>query len=768
MAKLRYILFILFAVFVSACSNTKYLAAGQKLYTGGEVNITDKQNTKKSEAKALTADLEALLRPKPNTNILGLRYKLWIYNKTRTNKVRGLKHWLNTKLGEPPVLAGSADVVKSSSILTNRLQNEGFFVANVSGDTVSKKGSKVAKAVYTVQTGPAYHYRKIVFPTDNDDLDTAVAGTAKESLLKVGDRYDLDVIKNERIRIDARLKEKGFFYFGPDYLIMRYDSTIADHQVDIFVKVKETTPDQARWIYQIRDIYVYPRYNLRDTSTKLDSAERYRWYNVIDPRHSVRAFMFKNAVLLHPGEVYNRTEHNKSLNRFIELGPFRYVKNRFEDVTPDSAKLDVFYYLTQYKRKSLQAEILGRQTSANFNGTQFNLTFRNKNTFKGGELFAVTGFVSSDIQFGARNNGYNVYQFGIKPSLSWPRFISPWDFKTDGAFIPHTILNTGYTLIDRTKLYKLNSFNASFGYQWKPNLHKQHELNLLEITYVDAASISQIYRDSINHTRNPALQHVIDNQFTFGPTYSYTYTNTMEDARVNTFYYNGKISLSGNLYGIISGADTLSGKVRRIFGTPFNQYVKLENEIRFYHKLTPTSKIATRLLVGVGLPYGNSTVMPYTQQFFIGGANSLRGFQARSLGPGTYSPPASVTGGTQFLPDESGDIKIEANLEYRPKLFSIVEGALFVDAGNIWMLNSKPGIIGGTFGKNFISQMAADAGAGLRFNLSVLILRTDLAFPIIKPQLPPGQRVVINQVDFRSSEWRGQNLIFNLAIGYPF
>jgi outer membrane protein insertion porin family len=768
MAKLRYIFFILFAVFVSACSNTKYLAPGQKLYTGGEVKITDKQNTKKSEAKALTADLEGLLRPKPNTNILGLRYKLWIYNKTRTNKVRGLKHWLNTKLGEPPVLAGSVDVVKNASILTNRLQNEGFFIASVSGDTVSKKKSKVAKAVYTVQTGPAYHYRKIVFPTDNDDLDTAVAGTAKESFLKVGDRYDLDVIKNERIRIDARLKEKGFFYFGPDYLIMRYDSTIAEHQVDMFVKVKETTPDQARWIYQIRDIYIYPKYNLRDTSAKLDSAERYRWYNVIDPKHSVRAFMFKNAVLLHPGEVYNRTEHNKSLNRFIELGPFRYVKNRFEDVTPDSAKLDVFYYLTQYKRKSLQAEILGRQTSANFNGTQFNLTFRNKNTFKGGELFAVTGFVSSDIQFGARNNGYNVYQFGIKPSLSWPRFISPWDFKTDGAFIPHTILNTGYTLINRAKLYNLNSFNASFGYQWKPNLHKQHELNLLEITYVNAASVSKIYTDSIAKTRNPALQHVIDNQFTFGPSYSYTYTNTMEDARINTFYYNGKISLSGNILGLVTGADTLSGKVRRLFGTPFNQYVKLENEIRFYHKLGPASKIATRLQVGVGLPYGNSTVMPYTQQFFIGGANSLRGFQARSLGPGVYNPPASVTGGTQFLPDESGDIKIEANLEYRPKLFSIVEGALFVDAGNIWLLNSKSVIPGGAFGKDFIKQMAADVGAGLRFNLSVLILRTDLAFPIIKPQLPPGQRVVINQIDFRSAEWRGQNLIFNLAIGYPF
>jgi outer membrane protein insertion porin family len=768
MTKFKYILIVAIAVLASACSTTKYLAPGQKLYNGGEVQITDKANTSKSDAKGLTADLEGLLRPKPNTKILGMRYKLWIYFKTQTNKRRGLKQWLNKKLGEPPVLVSSVDVVKNATILQSRLQNKGFFVSQVSGDTVSKKGSKVAKAVYTAQTGPAYHYRKVVFPDGTNDLDTAVAGTAKESLLKVGDRYDLDRIKDERVRIDAKLKEKGFFYFGPDNLIMRYDSSNNNHQVDMFVKIKETTPDQARWIYQIRNIYVYPRYNLRDTAIKLDSAERYRWYNVIDPRKTVRPFMFKNAVLLHPGEVYNRTEHNKSLNRFIELGPFRYVKNRFEDVTPDSAKLDVYYYLTQYKRKSLQAEILGRQTSANFNGTQFNLTFRNKNTFKGGELFQLQFFVSSDIQFGGRSNGYNVYQFGVKPSLTWPRFISPWDFKTDGAYIPRTILTTGYTLINRTKLYNLNSFNASFGYQWKPNLYKQHELNLMELTYVNAASVSKIYTDSIAKTQNPALKHVIDNQFTFGPSYSYTYTNTTDDYRTNTFYYNGKVSLSGNLYGIVSGADTLSGKVRKLFGTPFNQYVKLENEIRFYHKLGPSSKIASRLMVDVGIPYGNSTVMPYSQQFFIGGANSLRGFSARSLGPGVYNQPTNAPTGTQFLADQSGDIKIEANLEYRPKLFSIVEGALFVDAGNIWLMRGNPLQPGSAFGKDFIKQMAADVGAGLRFNLSVLVLRTDLAFPIIKPQLPAGQRVVINQIDFRSAEWRGQNLIFNLAIGYPF
>src|ERR1700761_7279576 len=186
MTRFRYILFILFAVFISACSTTKFLAPGQKLYTGAEVKITDKENTKKSEAKALSEELGALLRPQPNATILGLRYKLWIYDKTRTNKRRGLKHYLNTHLGEPPVLASTVDLVKNSSILQNRLQNEGYFLAQVNGDTVSKKNSKVAKAVYSVQTGPVYRYKQITFPTDKNDLDTAVAGTAAQSFLKVG------------------------------------------------------------------------------------------------------------------------------------------------------------------------------------------------------------------------------------------------------------------------------------------------------------------------------------------------------------------------------------------------------------------------------------------------------------------------------------------------------------------------------------------------------------------------------------------------------
>lgn len=753
--RLTYLL--LFSLVVNACSNTKYLPKGEKLYTGGEVKI-DNKDIKKDDAKALKTDLEDLLRPKPNGSILGLRPKLYLWNITQTNKTKGIRHWLHEK-GEPPVLVSSVDLDKNSEILTNRLQNLSYFQAQVNGDTVSK--GRTAKAVYTAATGPAYRIRKITFPTGTtNSLDTAVANTSNETLLKVGDNYNLDVIKNERIRIDARLKERGFYYFAPEDLIIRVDSTIQNHQVDLFVKVKDETPDKARRIYTINNIYVYPNYSLRDTSLKLDSAKKYRWFNIVQGRReTVKPWVFKNTVLLHPGDVYNRTNHTKSLNRFIELGPFKFVKNRFEDVSTDSPKLDVYYQLTQYPRKALQFDILGRTTSANYNGVQANLSWKNRNAFKGAELLTVTLFGSTDTQVGQANGGYALSQIGINTTLSWPRFISPFNFKSDNAFIPRTNLSLGYSVVRRAQLYTLFSYNGSFGYQWKENQRKSHELHLLDITYVNPQSVTKLYQDSIRSTGNPTLKHVIDRQFTWGPSYAYTYDNTTETKRTNTFYYMGRASLSNNLLGIFTRADT-PGRVKTLFGTPFNQYVKLENEIRYFHKTGPNSTIAMRLLAGFGLPYGNSTIIPYSQQFFIGGPNSLRGFRARSVGPGSVDPLQFVKNGQDFIPDASGDIKLEGNIEYRPYLFSIVRGALFVDAGNIWTLHSQgPDYSGGTFGKNFLSQLAVDAGFGLRFDVTILVLRTDFGFPIVKPWLPSSDR-------FTAPKFKDG--IFNLAIGYPF
>ncbi len=746
---IRYLLFL--TIFLQACSNTKYLTGNQKLYVGGKVNIINK-GLKKSDRKGLTDELTGLLRPKPNSTILGLRPKLYLYNITRTTKKKGLKHYLNSK-GEAPVLVSAVDLDKNSKILVNRLQNEGYFQADVTGDTVSK--NKKATAIYTVNTGPGYTIKKVTFPTSNNSLDTAIAGIANKSLLKIGDKYNLDVIKAERDRIDATLKERGFYYFAPEDLEAHVDSTnIGDHQVTIDMQVINTTPGKARDIYKINNIYVYPNYSLRDTSLMLDKAVKYDTYNVIQKRLTIKPFVFKNTVQLKPGNVYNRTDHNKSLSKFINLGPFKYVKNRFEEVSTDSPKLDVYYFLTQYPKKSLSFDVLGRTTSANYNGAQLNLNFRNRNTFKGAELLTVTLFGSTDAQVsGQFGGGHPLTQVGLQTTLSWPRFISPFKFKNDNAYIPHTNLSVGYSIVNRVGLYNLNSFNGSFGYQWRENTHRSHELNFLTVTYVKPASVDTAYTNNPLYKNNPSLKHVTDPQFTFGPTYSYTYTNTTESYRTNTVYFNTKIGLSGNIIGLVSGADTLGEHVKTIFGTPYNQYIKLENEFRFFHKVNSTSQIAARLIASAGLPYGNSTILPYSQQFFIGGPNSLRGFRARSIGPGTVNPIQYGTS-SGFLADQSGDIKLEGNLEYRPKLFSIVYGALFADAGNVW--NAKPHQAGGTIGTNFLSQMAADVGFGLRFDASVLVLRTDLGFPVLKPYTSINSSLNTNKP------------VFNLAIGYPF
>ncbi|MFD0794983.1 BamA/TamA family outer membrane protein [Mucilaginibacter litoreus] len=749
--RLIYLSFL--ALVLNACSTTKYLPKGEKLYTGGEVKVDDKAIPKK-DAKALSSELKTYIRPKPNSSLLGMRIKLWLYYKTK-NRSNFIQKFLS-KYGEPPVLASQVDLEKNSEIMQNRLQNISYFQATVSGDTIAKE--KTAKAVFTARTGPSYTIRNVTFPnaTDNN-LDTAVKGTMKETFLKKGDKYNLDVIKNERIRIDTRLKDEGFYFFAPEQLIVKVDSTIENHQVDMIVSIKPETPAEAREIYTIRNIYVYPNYFLRDTNLHLDKAVPYRWYNLIDPRKTARPYMFANTVLLHPGDVYSRTTHNNSLNRFINLGPYRNVKNKFEDVTPDSPKLDVYYFLTPYKRKSLQLELLGRTTSANYTGSQINLSWKNRNAFKGGELLTVTLFGSTDVQVGGQNSGYNVYQYGIQTSLSWPRLITPWRVSSSNAYIPRTVLQLGYSSVVRQKLYSLNSFTGSFGYQFKTDEHRMHELNVLEATYVKPRNITQLYADSIKKSNNPALKHVIDPQFTLGPSYAYTYDNTTEDYRTNSLYFRGKLSLSNNLYGLITGADTLAGKDKKLFGTTFNQYVKAESEIRFFHKISSGTKIATRLLAGVGLPYGNSTILPYNQQFFIGGPNSLRGFRPRSIGPGTVDP--TNADGNTFIADQSGDVKLEANVEIRQKLFSIVYGALFADAGNIW--NAKPHQPGGTFGPNFLKQLAVDAGFGLRFDATILVLRTDLGFPLVRPfpSVDGASRTISPSF---------KNAILNIAIGYPF
>jgi outer membrane protein assembly factor BamA len=240
----------------------------------------------------------------------------------------------------------------------------------------------------------------------------------------------------------------------------------------------------------------------------------------------------------------------------------------------------------------------------------------------------------------------------------------------------------------------------------------------------------------------------------------------MKKNATHTLYNKLTLDFSGNIAGLLTGANSKAGDTIKVFGVPFSQFVKFENEFRHYYKFSKEAQIASRLIVGAAFAYGNSEEIPFIKQFFIGGTNSIRAFRARSIGPGSYHDPAINT--NTFTEDQSGDLKLEFNTEYRAKLFGIVKGALFVDAGNIWLLTNNTDKVGAKFSKDFLNEIAVGTGAGLRFDLSFLVLRTDFAFPIRKPYLPDGERWVLDQISFGSSSWRKENLIFNLAIGYPF
>ena len=760
----NHLLYFLFLVlFAASCSNTKFLPEGELLYIGATVKVEGKEISNK-EKKALKTALKSTLRPKPNSSFLGLRPKLFIYNLAGTpKKEKGWRYWLKTKVGEPPVLFSQVDLEYSKSVLQNFAENSGYFNTKTEAD--STRHGKKATAEYIVKPLKRYKIREVKFPTDSSVISSAVRRTSSRSLLKKDNGYSLDIIKEERVRIDARLKEKGFFYFNPDYIKVQVDSTVADHQVDLIVKVKDETPKLAETPFKINKIIVYPNYSIGSDSLKPDynSIKKYNDFTIIDPDNLFKPRIFDRALYFKKEDLYNRTNHNLSLNRLVNLGTFKFVKNQFKPSDTLGNYLDAYYYLTPLPKKSLRLEVLAKTNSANYTGTELNINWSNRNTFRGAELLTISAFGGVEVQVSGQNNGFNVYRVGTEANLVWPRFVSPLKLRSSSGFVPKTKATLGYEFQNRTKLYSLQTFKGSFGYLWKASEKKEHLLNVTEITYASPQNITPLYQEQI--LANPSLSKVIEKQLIFGPTYSYTYTNTVEKRRKNTFYYKGSLDLAGNITGLATGANIKKGDTIKLFNVPFSQFIKVENDFRHYLKLGPDSQLASRIIVGAGFAYGNSNELPFIKQFFIGGTNSLRAFRARSIGPGTYDGNATAS---SFLADQSGDLKLEFNTEYRAKIYGLVKGALFLDAGNIWLLKDNPEKPGAQFSKNFMNELAVGAGAGLRFDFSFLILRTDLAFPIRKPYLPDGQRWVLDQINFGSGMWRKENLVFNLAIGYPF
>lgn len=756
--------------YVAVSCNTRYLKDGEMLYTGAEINI-ENDTVSKKEKKDLKSALEANLTPKPNSSFLGLRPKLFFYNIAKEpKKEKGFNYWLKYKVGEKPVLLGDVDREFNKDIIENYSENQGYFNAKATYDTVSH--NRKAKVIYTLRPGARYLISDVKFQQDSTLVNQEIQNLTGKTLLKKGQPFDLDVIKSERERIDNGLKERGFYYFHPDNIIVQADSTVSkNHKVELNVKLKDNTPDLSTQQFSIDKVVVFPNYNIRDVKEgkysvpmNPDSLQKYAHEDiyVIDPEHKFKPKIFDRALYFKRGDLYNRTNHNLTLNRLISLGVFKFVKNEF--VVSDSLqhKFDAYYLLTPRELQSLRLEALGRTNSANYAGSELNLNWTHRNFFRGAEQFKASVYGAFDVQIGGPENAKNIFRAGSNVQLSIPRIVAPFRFNSSSAFVPRTNITLGYEFQNRTEYYTLNTFSGSFGYVWKENARKEHDLKILDITYVSPANVTPLYRE--RSAGNDAMQRVVEKQLIFGPTYSYTYTNTMLP-KANTVYYKGTLDLAGNITGLLTGANVKKDKEKSIFGVPFSQYAKIENDFRFYHKFNEKTSLATRAIAGVAYPYGNSEYIPFSRQFFSGGSNSVRAFRARTLGPGSFDPRTIPEG---FYFDQSGDVKLELNAEYRANLYKFLNVAVFADAGNIWLINDDPQRPGAKFSKEFLSEIAVGAGVGLRLDFSILILRLDLAMPLRVPYYERGDRWTFDKINFGDSNWRRDNLILNIAIGYPF
>lgn len=767
---IRQVLFFGTLGFAFSCSNTKYLKEGEMLYTGAEVKIENDSLSKKSK-KALRSELEDNLTPKPNSSFLGLRPKLFFYNIAKEpKKEKGFNYWLKYKIGEKPVLLSDVDREFNKDIIVNYSENKGYFNAKATYDTVSK--NKKAQVIYTLRPGNQYLINKVKFQNDSIPVTEEIVKVSDKTLLKEGNPFDLGVIKSERERIDNQLKQKGFYYFHPDNLIIQADSTVTkNHKVELNVKLKENTPDLAKQQFTIDKVIVFPNYSIRDVKDgkynipmDSDSLAKYAHDDiyVIDPEQKFKPKIFDRALYFKKGDLYNRADHNLTLNRLINLGVFKFVKNEFVISDSLNHKFDTYYLLTPRQIQSLRLEALGRTNSANYAGSELNMNWTHRNLFRGAEQFKASVYGAFDVQIGGPKDAKNLFRAGANAQLSIPRIVAPFRFNSSSAFVPRTNISIGYEFQNRTEYYTLNTFSGSFGYLWKENVRKEHDLKIIDITYVTPANVTPLY-DSIS-AKSQALQRVVQKQLIFGPTYSYTYTNTMLPKK-NTIYYKGTLDLAGNLTGLFSGANVKDGKQKSIFGVPFSQYAKMEHDFRFYHKLGDKSSFASRFIGGIAYPYGNSDNIPFSKQFFSGGSNSIRAFRARTLGPGSFDP-RTIKQGYYF--DQSGDIKLELNAEYRANIYKFLNVAFFADAGNIWLVNDDIQRPGAKFSNDFLSEIAVGAGFGLRLDFSILILRLDLAMPFRVPYYEKGDRWTFDKINFGNSSWRRDNLILNIAIGYPF
>lgn len=791
------VLLVLMLWVVAGCHTTRYLTENQYLVKKNRIILTsDKVMTNKGEIKD---NLARLAVQKPNSYFLGIvPIKLALYNK-RYEKLHNRPDSLLPKSVQRPVLLDSNALMKSMQNMKAYMFNQGYFYARIKDKVTYKK--KKAYVNYMISAGSNYLINKVNYTFDDSVIAAVINGEADGTVLKKGTEFAYSLLEEERSRIATVAGNNGYRRFSQDnvtFTIDTVDKTIfrsagnpfenavnfisqvksnkkATIDIDVIVRIADDTLAYNK--YKIGKVVVFPDY--KGVSDRTDTTVITKSIHGMDFKFHidyVHAHVLHEHIFLNNGSVYSKADEDKTITKLGELGIFQYIRVQYRTDRTAKNTLDCEIYLNRTKKYDYSTNYEVSSGSTYALGNSLGLNYWNRNFLKGANLLNISlnGGIELLYDQNADKNVINrltlsTRYYGANANLDFPKFLAPIASSLfDNSNLPHTIIGGGENVIDRIDYYKLINSSINFSYSWHQTQTKTWGLSPAFVNLIRVPKTSLQFDTLL--MQNAYLRNSYKQNFIEGENISFKFDNNAKKRGINYSYVRLAFEEAG---GILGAINTLGDALNSIYQINFAQYNKFDFDARHYFT-RPRSVFAFRLWGGVGLPYGNSTTLPYIKQYYAGGPYSLRGWRIRTLGPGSYTDTNQALQAAQI--DRTADVKIEMNGEYRFPIAPLfagalkMNGAIFADAGNIWLAKKDPNYPGGEIQLSTLGQdIAMDVGIGTRFDIaSFLTFRVDVAMPVKKPNVLTNNGWVINDLFFYDSGWRANNLILNVSIGYPF
>lgn len=781
---IRIIQIVLLLFLLASCSTTKFVNEGDYLLDKVKFETEGESNR--------NLDYYSYLRQQPNFKAFGLmKWQLYVYNWSGRND----RKWINKQLrriGEAPVVLDTMLVDQSVDELTKYLINKGYLNAEVTSSIDSSRHKK-AVVTYHIKTHDPYLISNYVMSLDDERIDSIARPTVPKrnwltspfqssldqytAVVREGNLFDRDQLEKERQRITALLRRQGYYAFNRDYLVYEADTTAKKNNVELEMFLRPyrkidsdgNVEEGKHKQYYIKDVYIINDFDAiqqrgEDVFAQYKDTLNYKGLNFLYGANGqiIRRSVLHNSTHITPGKLYNERDVEMTYSSFSTLRALRNVNIRFDEVEEnDTLKLNSYILTSPAKIQGFGTDLEGTNSNGDF-GFAASVNYQHRNLFKGSEVFSAKirgAFESLAGQKGSAGSDYYM-EIGGETSLLFPRFVFPFissDLRR--KLRATTQLNISYNRQRRPE-YRRDIFSGGWSYIWqdRSNTQARHTFKLIDVDYVSLPKIDSTFLNLLPET---TASYYYKDQFILGIGYNYAFNNYSPQNRLrNTHSLRFSVELAGNLlYGLsnLLGASPNEDNEYELFGIPYQQFVKTDIDISKGLVLDNRNKIAFHIGAGLGVPYTNSSRLPFERRYFAGGANSLRGWSVRDLGPGSMSKDSS-----SFV-TQVGDIRLEANLEYRTKLFWKFELAAYIDAGNIWTIRPYKDQKDGNFDfSRFYKEIAFSYGLGLRLDFDFFLLRFDTGLKAYDPQRKGSKKWAISNPNF------SDDFAWHFAVGYPF